>query len=228
MSACSTAAAVPAQPPAWRSAGLPAPCSSCHPEQNGLSWGQALARAIATTAEPVDQPAAEEFRSWVGMLIDRFQHAVEDSDLWRALWDDRLTRPRGEKIVQTIAGAMWGTLCEFADVDIAREASAGRGPVDFKFSVGWHRRALIEFKLLSSSKLRQGAQAQLPQYLTSERVVCDYYVCVGFSDDDLRPERLDLLRDICTAHQAKSALTVTPRFIDAMPKQPASRLILQP
>jgi hypothetical protein len=189
-----------------------------------LSADRAVIRAIATAAEPVGQPAAEEFRYWVGTLIDRFQHAVEDSDLWRALWDDRLTKPRGEKIVQAIAGTMWSILCEFADVDIAREANAGRGPVDFKFSAGWHRRALIEVKLLSSSKLRRGAEAQLPQYMTSEQVSCAYYVCVGFTDDDLRRERLDLVRDICAAYQARSGHTVTPRFIDARPKEPASRL----
>jgi hypothetical protein len=138
-------------------------------EVRWLGAGRAVARAVATTAEPVGQPAMEDFRTWVGTLIDRFQHAVENSDLWRALWDDRLTQTRGEKIVQAIAGTMWSILCEFADVDIARETNAGRGPVDFKFSAGWHRRALIEVKLLSSSKLRRGATAQLPQYLTSAR-----------------------------------------------------------
>ncbi len=56
----------------------------------------------------------------------------------------------------------------FPDVDMSRESDAGRGPVDFKFAPGWNRRALIEVKLLSSSKLLQGADAQLPQYLASE------------------------------------------------------------
>lgn len=49
---------------------------------------------------------------------------------------------------------------------------SGAGPVDFKFSAGWRRRALIEVKLLASSKLRQGAEAQLPQYMASERLSC--------------------------------------------------------
>jgi hypothetical protein len=78
--------------------------------------------------------------------------------------------------------------------------------------------------LLSSSKLGQGAQAQLPQYLASERVSCAYYVCVGFTDSDLRQDRLDLVRGICSAREARSGLMVTPRFIDARPKEPASRL----
>lgn len=32
---CALGAAAPAEQPAWRSAALPAPCSSCRPEQNG-------------------------------------------------------------------------------------------------------------------------------------------------------------------------------------------------
>ena len=118
---------------------------------------------------------------------------------------------------------MWRILCEATDVDMSREANAGRGPVDFKFSAGWRRRALIEVKLLSSSKLRQGAQAQLPQYLASEQVSCAYYMCVGFTDRDLHPERLAAVRDMCSRHQDRSGLLVIPRFIDARPKASASR-----
>ena len=82
---------------------------------------------------------------------------------------------------------------------MSRESDLGRGPVDFKFSAGWHRRALIEVKLLSSSKLFQGANAQLPQYLASEQVSYAYYLCVGFTDRDLSPERLALVRDTCAS-----------------------------
>jgi len=111
--------------------------------------------------------------------VDRFQHAVEDSDLWRVLWGDKLAKPRSELIVHATAAAMWTSLCQLADIDMTRESDSGRGPVDFKFSAGWHRRALIEVKLLSRSKLRQGADAQLPQYLASEQVSCAYYVCAA-------------------------------------------------
>ena len=116
----------------------------------------------------------------------------------------------------------WFSLGPVPQPNMTREANAGRGAVDFKFSAGWQRRALIEVKLLASSKLGQGAQ--LPQYLASERVSCAYYVCVGFTDNDLRQDRLDFVRGICSAREARSGLHVTPRFIDARPKEPASRL----
>lgn len=195
--------------------------------RTGGHWvaaARTVARAEAITAAPVGQPTPEGFLQWVGTLADRFQHAVEHSDLWRVLWDDKLAKPRSELIVHASAAAMWNSLCALADVDMSREPDAGRGPVDFKFSAGWHRRALIEVKLLSSSKLFQGADAQLPEYLASEQVSCAYYVCVGFTDRDLRPERLALVRATCAAYEARSGCAVVPRFIDARPKPSASRL----
>jgi hypothetical protein len=178
----------------------------------------------AAAAEPLDQPEPSEFHGWLGALVDRFQHAVENTDLWRTLWNDDLTRPRKEKIVQAIAGCMWTIMCEAAKVDVTREANMGRGPVDFKFSADWERRALLEVKLLSSSKLRQGAEAQLPQYLISERLTSAYYVCVGFTDRDFAEERIKLIYETCAAYESKSGFTITPRFIDARPKESASNL----
>jgi hypothetical protein len=193
----------------------------------GKYWvtaARTVARAEAITATPVGQPSQGDFLRWLGTLVDRFQHAVEHTDTWRILWDDKLTRPRGETIVHAVAATMWNSLCESADVDMSRESVAGRGLVDFKFSAGWHRRALIEVKLLSSSKLFQGADAQLPQYLASEQVRYAYYLCVGFTDRDLSPERLALVRDTCADYEFRSGSVVIPRFIDARPKLSASRL----
>ena len=103
---------------------------------------------------------------------------MENGDTWRILWDDKLVKPRGELIVYAAAATIWASQCQLADVDRTRESDSGRGPVDFKFAAGWRRRALIEVKLLSSSKLFQGASAQLPQYLASQQIRCAYYVCI--------------------------------------------------
>lgn len=179
----------------------------------------------ATDDGDMPQPEDEgQFCDWVSTLVDRFTHAVEDTDLWRALWNDDLTRPRMEKIVQAVAGALWVDSCKAANVDLSREANVGRGPVDFKFSAGWERRALLEVKLLSSSALVRGAEAQLKQYLRSEQIRCGYYVCVGFTDADFNQDRLARVRETCTTLTAQAGWTITPRFIDARPKKSASKL----
>lgn len=189
-----------------------------------VGWYEAGRSSARTEVDPLTQPSEEGFHAWLGGLIDRFQHSVEHSDLWRVLWNDELTKPRNEKIVQAVAGQLWVLLCENADVDISREANVGRGPVDFKFSVGWKRRALIEVKLLKSRKLQKGAEAQLPQYMVSERISSAYYVCVGFTDADFSDGRLKLVQETCAAYERQSGYTVTPRFIDARPKESASNL----
>jgi hypothetical protein len=98
-----------------------------------------------------------------------------------------------------------------ARIEVQRARASGASSqraVDFKFSAGWHRRALIELKLLSSPALLRGAEAQLPEYLASEQASCAYYVCLGFTDHDLRPERLER-----TALYERHASTLRPHYL---------------
>lgn len=192
-----------------------------------IGWfeqGRTAARREAEAFGVLAQPDEANFCAWVGTLVDRFQHAVEDMDLWRALWNDDHTRGRKEIIVQAIAGALWVHDCQGANVDLARESNMGRGPVDFKFSAGWQRRALLEVKLIRNTKFVRGADAQLPQYMRSEQISCGYYVCVGYTDDDFAPFRITRVKEICEARSALAGWTILPRFIDARPKQSASKL----
>lgn len=168
--------------------------------------------------------SASDFICWLDSIVDRFRHAVEDSDLWRALWNDDLTAPRDEKIVQTLAAQVWIAYCQAAEVDISREPNIGRGAVDFKFSSGWTHRAILEIKLLASRHLIRGAALQLPQYMASEEVDTAFYVCVGFTHSDLRPQRLARVQRACATATERSGVRVVPRFIDARPKLAASRL----
>jgi hypothetical protein len=187
--------------------------------------GRAASRIDTAENGVLSQPADGEFCAWVDTLVDRFTHVVQNTDLWRVLWNEDLTKPRKELVVQAVAAAMWVESCRAAGVDFNRETNVGRGPVDFKFSAGWQHRALLEVKLARSTKLLQGAQAQLPQYLRSEQIRCGYYVCVGFTEAELSAERIARVTEICAAlSEQTSGWTITPRFIDARPKQSASKL----
>ncbi len=190
-----------------------------------IRWSEA-GRAAAAAVPAPEQPAdANEFCAWVGDLMRKFQHAVEETDVWMALWNDDFTKPRQEKIVQAIASVMWAAHCEAAGVDLSREVNIGRGPVDFKFSAGWSKRALTEVKLIGSSKFFSGASKQLPQYLKSEKVECGYYLCVGFHDPDFHPDRLAQVDATCAAPQAAKGVHIKPIYVDARPnKASASKL----
>lgn len=47
------------------------------------------------------------------------------------------------------------------NIDVLPEANIGRGSIDFKLSRGVNERILIEVKLASNPKLRQGLNLQL-------------------------------------------------------------------
>ncbi|MFC8796895.1 hypothetical protein ACFT2C_04130 [Promicromonospora sp. NPDC057138] len=134
-----------------------------------------------------------EFPQFVETLASRFKHAVEHTDLWRALWAGN--NPQKENVIQAIAGAMWTEACRTADVDISQEVNRGRGPVDFKFSKGWQDRALLEVKVIRSSRFFQGAETQLPQYLKTEQLDHGVYLCVGHYDEDFAEPRIKRVKE---------------------------------
>jgi hypothetical protein len=188
-----------------------------------VGWAEAGRAAAKTSATKIEQPSTEaNFLDWVKTLAEEFKSAVEDSDLWKVFWNDDLTKHRDEKIVQAVAGSMWVQQCKAADVDISKEPNMGRGPVDFKFSAGWSRRALIEVKFIGSSKFFQGAEKQLPQYLKTEKIAGGYYLCVGFSDADFASDRLNRVRDTCSALEREKGVTIQPVFVDARHDNKAS------
>ncbi|MGL5857283.1 MAG: hypothetical protein ACRC35_02550 [Angustibacter sp.] len=166
-----------------------------------------------------------DFGAWVLGLAESFRHTVEERGGWRLLWDKEQRKHREEKITQALAGIMWVSECKTADVDVSREVDMGRGPVDFKFSQGWNKRALLEVKHISSTRFFQGAEKQLPKYLEAEEASIGVYLAVGFRDDDFRESRIGQVTETCDAlSRAHGKLSISPVFVDARPKTSASKL----
>jgi hypothetical protein len=197
-------------------------------DPDGLVRWDEKGREIADAMQRPGVPATQdEFESWLLQLATGFKSAVEDEGLWRALWDDpadgRYTRHRKEKITQVIARAAWLQQCKAANIDISREADCGRGPVDFKFSRGWSVRGLLEVKHIASSQFAHGATTQLPTYLRGESAPFGIYLCVGYDDRDFGAERIELVEAACSAISSEGETRIQPVFVDARPKQSASR-----
>ncbi|TIH30788.1 hypothetical protein [Subtercola vilae] len=191
-----------------------------------VGWAE-IGREAASKQEPVAKLDDEsKFATWVIELAKEFQHAVEETDLWKALWDDGMRKYRPEKIVQAIAAMLFAAHCRTADVDLTRESNLGRGPVDFKFSQGWQKRALLEVKLIPSTHFFTGASKQLPQYMTTERTSVGIYLCVGYTDKDFSPERLQPIEDTIRKLREDSGWTLEIVYVDARTtnKDSASKL----
>lgn len=58
----------------------------------------------------------------------------------------------------------FGLVLQQSRCDINRESNNGRGPVDFKISMGAFDKTLIEFKLAKSSSLKRNLQKQVEIY----------------------------------------------------------------
>lgn len=188
-----------------------------------VRWEEAGKEIAAASSAPVPPATQAQFEQWLVDLATAFKDAVEHNGLWRALWNDGNTQNRPERIVQVIARATWIQHCRVSNIDITREADCGRGPVDFKFSQGWLMRGLIEVKHIASSQFAHGADTQLPTYLKGESAPFGIYLCVGYTEKDFNDQRLSTVIDACTAISNQGMVTIKPIFVDARPKQSASK-----
>lgn len=193
-----------------------------------VGWYEAgldAAASVGVTPSTTNVPAtADGFNEWVIALAEDFRFVVENTDAYLALWDDSKVTHRRETIAQALAGVMWRQQCKVANVDLGKEVNAGSGPVDFKFSQGWQRRALLEVKYIESSHFTDGAQKQLPQYLKSEEIDFGVYLAIGFGDRDFERPRVKLVEETCKAIAEQKGIEIRLVLVDARPRVSASKL----
>lgn len=180
-----------------------------------LEEGQRVAARILNSDVRPGPGNASEFQEWLMMIVAEFKHEVEERDAWRLLWNLQTSKPLAERSTQTLAGVIWRAHCRANDVDVSREVDVGRGVVDFKFTKNWQSRALLEIKHMSSTRFEQGASAQLPQYLRSERISFGLYVVLAFEEGELSRARVDRVESACASFSELSGVTIKPVFVDA-------------
>jgi len=117
----------------------------------------------------------ETLRATVQAVLGEFKDLVEDNNLWELLWHG--TEPRHERACQLLFFAVSNVLCAVNDVDISPETNSGGGPVDFKFSTGYHGRVLVEIKL-SKGQVAHGYQKQLERYKEAAKTEAGVFVVV--------------------------------------------------
>lgn len=80
-------------------------------------------------------------------------------------------------------------------VEIDREVNNGRGPVDFKASIGSRDKTLIEFKLASNTKLKKNLEKQVGVYEAANNTSKSIKVILYFSDSEYR-RVVEILKDL--------------------------------
>lgn len=184
-------------------------------------WWYEGGRDIAANIS-VGAPENEgDFHATVRAIVDAFAHSVEQ-DTWRLLWDG--DKAKGEKPAQSLFRSTVVHYCKANDIDLSGESNAGRGPVDFKFSAGWQKRALVEVKLASSTQFWHGLEKQLRTYMTAEEVHTGFFVVICYYKNDFGKERRDEIRNRASDVSNEFGVTLEPIFVDARPKPSASNV----
>lgn len=136
--------------------------------------------------EPLPLAAKEDSQEAVLYIARQvclhFKKMVEDNRMSELLYYKG--RFKDEKAVQRLFLMMADGYCKISGIDISAETDYGMGPVDFKFSNGYHSKVLLEMKLAKSSQLMHGIDVQLPHYLKAESASKGIYMIIIASDRD--------------------------------------------
>ena len=162
----------------------------------------------------------EELFTIVKQIVEKFKNYIEMGRGYEVLWAEG--RPRAEKVSQRVFAGVAKPYCEFTDIDISKEVNLGAGPVDFKFSRGLSKRALIEVKLASNSKFWNGLTAQLPEYMRTEEITDGLFMVVVYSLKDLR--RYNHIQRLESEVNKQNGFNIEIELIDARPRKSASKL----
>jgi len=93
--------------------------------------------------------------------------------------------------------------------DVNREVNNGRGPADYKVSMGANDSTLVEFKLASNSSLKKNLQNQLEIYQAANNTQFGIKVIMYFTDEE--KAKLDaVLRDL-NLDNKKNVITIDAR-----------------
>jgi len=119
----------------------------------------------------------EDVISVVRQICSKFKELIENNGLNEILYDDS-GNPRHERIAQKLFHGIAQSYCESNDIDISPEVNSGRGALDFKFSVGFSMKVIVEVKLTSNNQLDHGYDEQLKEYGKAEKTSFPFYLVI--------------------------------------------------
>ncbi len=163
-------------------------------------------------------PDIDEVERVVLDICYHFKTLVEDNGLCKLFYDDD-KKPRHERFMQLAFFGIAEAYCKANNLDPSPEVDGGRGPLDFKFSIGYEARIALEIKKSTNGKLIEGYQKQLPTYQQAEKTRRAIYLVLDIGASE---EKLQKIRDTFAAATGPGA----PRLIlvDSLLRPSASLL----
>lgn len=114
------------------------------------------------------EPTLENIYEIVNQICMHFKELIENNGLCKLLYDGK-DKPKHESASQLLFFGIAYAYCYANNLDLTPEADAGRGPVDFKISLGASAKVVVEIKLTSNKQLAHGYEKQLPIYKKAEK-----------------------------------------------------------
>ena len=150
----------------------------------------------------------------------QFKKMVETNRMSELLYyNDKL---KNEKTVQRLFLMFADGYCNISNIVLSPETDYGAGPVDFKFSSGYHSKVLLEMKLARNSQLIHGIEVQLPTYLKAESTSKGIYMIVIADNHD--EELVNTLWNKMKVQNISKSLIENIIVIDARKRASASKL----
>lgn len=186
-----------------------------------LSWAEAATKAAESHPIAITKPAQtlDGLHQVVREIVKQFRHLVEDVGLSKNLWHD------GKRLIerhsQLLFFAVAYSYCKANDLDISPEVDSGTGEIDFKFSVGFTKRVVVEVKLSTNNHVIPGYTKQLESYKKSQETARGVYIVIDVGSMGKKDERLVAIRN--EAARRGDPLSDL-EFVDGKLKPSASKL----
>ena len=139
-----------------------------------------------------------------------FKHHVENGNLWEELWAG--SQPKRERASQLLFYAIADAYCRAHDVDISGEPNMGGGPVDFKFSRGYHSRVVVELKK-STGSVEHGYRSQLERYKKASQTDYGIFVVIDYGRGSHKIRTIQRIRDqlVLQGQRASEIIVINAR-----------------
>jgi hypothetical protein len=190
-------------------------------------WQWDLASDSFVRANPLQLAApqtVEEFLNIIDAIIGAYRLFVEDQGGWDLLWDVMSEKDKPERAAQLLFRGIAQSYCKANDISLDAEVNLGRGPVDFKFSNGYSRRAHLEVKKVHNGRFWDGLESQLPSYMRSDEVSDGWFLALQYNETKNTKNRIKELPHRIRAVAAERQINLRYQLVDARPKLSASRL----
>jgi hypothetical protein len=156
-------------------------------------------------------------------VIAQFKLFIEDQGGWSLLWA-RSGKDKPEQAAQLLFRGIAQSYCRANNISLDAEVNLGKGPVDFKFSTGYEKRAHLEVKKLHNGRFWNGLEKQLPSYMKSDEVCNGWFLAIRYKDGEAASNRINEISPRLGLIAKERSLNLHYGVVDARPKESASKL----